>query len=90
MLFRSNNITEVIQLYLDNNLKDYYGIKKFWVDYDEQFDSYIVNIFFDRKIAIELGGKMNILIRRATNHIGNELTPMFQGIQLRFHQHFED
>jgi hypothetical protein len=84
-----DNITKIIQAYLDMNLPNYYNIKRFWVDYNEQFDDYIVNIFFDRQLAIEMGGGMNKLIRKATDEIGNELIPFFKGINLVFHQHFE-
>lgn len=85
-----DNIGIIIQSYLDMNLHNYYGIKRFLVDYNEQWGNYIINIFFDRQMAVDMGGGINMLIRRATNEIGNELTPFFKGINLVFHQHFED
>jgi len=85
-----DNMTKIIESYLDMNIDEYYGVKKFWVDYNEVHDSYDINIFFDRKLAIKLGGKMNIIIRKATDNIGNDTNNMFSGLKLGLYQHFED
>ena len=85
-----NNLEHIIQSYLDMNLDGYHGIKKFLVVYNKKFDNYTINIFFDRQLAVEMGGKINLLIRKATNQIGNELSKIFHGSNLTFHQHFED
>lgn len=85
-----DNMVKIIQSYLDMNVNQYYGVKRFLVDYNEQFDTYPINIIFDRKLAIELGGKMNIVMRKATDAVGNDTTNMFSGLELRYYQHFED
>jgi hypothetical protein len=85
-----DNMTNVIQFYLNMNLPNYYGIKRFWVDYNEQFDSYDINIFFDRQISIDMGGGINMLLRNAINSIGKELNSMFKGARFSLYQHFED
>ena len=74
-----DNIGKVIQSYLTMNLPNYYGIKRFFVDYNEHFDRYDINIFFDRRISIDMGGGINMLIRNAKFHIGQELSTMFNG-----------
>jgi len=86
----TDNMSKVIQSYLDMNLPNYYGIKRFWVDYDEQFDQYDINVFFDRQIAIDMGGGINMLIRNAINSISQEVGGMFNGVRFAFFQHFEN
>ena len=82
-----DNIGMIIQSYLDMNLHNYYGVKRFWVDYNEQFDDYIINIFFDKKLVMDSG---NLVMRKANSKIGDELIPFFKGVNLVFHQHYED
>lgn len=85
-----DNMTKIIQSYLDMNLPNYYGIKRFWVDYNEQFDSYDINIFFDRQMAIDMGGGINMLLRNAKYYISEELNTVFNGAKFSLYQHFED
>jgi hypothetical protein len=87
---KSERMSNLIKSYLDRNLSEYKGVKKIEVKYSEEYNSYHVNIFFDRKLAIELGGRMNSFINKATSKIGDDATIMFDGLHLRFYQHFED
>jgi len=83
-----DNLRDIIQSYLDKNIENYYAIKRFWVDYNDVHDSYDINIFFDRQIAVEMGGGINMLIRRAGSHISHELNEIFNGIKLKYYVHY--
>jgi hypothetical protein len=85
-----DNMTKIIQSYLDMNLPNYYAIKRFLVDYNEQFDSYDINIFFDRQMAIDMGGGINMLLRNAKYYINEELNSVFNGAKFSLYEHFED
>ena len=41
------------------DVKDYEGVCRIMVDYDEQFDKIVLNVFFDRKFAIKNGRSFN-------------------------------
>lgn len=85
-----DKLTNIIQHFLETNLENYYGIKKFWVDYNEQMNGYDINIFFDKQLAIEIGLGVNMLRRRALSSISQELNSMFQGLKFYFYDHYED
>jgi len=85
-----DNMSKIIQSYLDMNLPNYYGIKRFWVDYNEQFDGYDVNIFFDRQVVMDMGGGSNMLLRNANFYLNEELNSVFNGAKFSLYQHFED
>jgi len=85
-----DNMSKIIQSYLDMNLPNYYGIKRFWVDYNEQFDGYDVNIFFDRQVVMDMGGGSNMLLRNANFYLKEELNSVFNGAKFSLYQHFED
>jgi hypothetical protein len=84
-----NNMTNIIQSYLNGNIKNYYAINRFLVEYDDVDNSFHINIFFDRQISIEMGGGMNMLIRRAGVSISDELNMMFAGLNFRYYAHYE-
>lgn len=85
-----DNMTKIIQSYLDMNLPNYYAIKRFLVDYNEQFDSYDINIFFDRQVVMDMGGGTNMLLRNAKYYINEELNSVFNGAKFSLYEHFED
>jgi hypothetical protein len=85
-----DNMSKIIQSYLDMNLPNYYGIKRFWVDYNEQFDGYDVNIFFDRQVVMDMGGGSNMLLRNANFYLNEELNSVFNGAKFYLYQHFDD
>lgn len=85
-----DNMTNIIQSYLDMNIPNYYAIKRFVVNYNEQFDQYDIHIFFDRQIAVDMGGGINMLLRNAKHHIFQELTSVFSGAKFDMFQNFED
>jgi hypothetical protein len=85
-----DNMTKIIQSYLEMNLPNYYGIKRFWVDYNEQFDAYDINIFFDRQVVMDMGGGTNMLLRNAKYYINEELNSVFNGAKFSIYEHFED
>jgi hypothetical protein len=85
-----DNMSQIIQSYLDMNIPNYYGIKRFWVDYNEQFDGYDVNIFFDRQVVMDMGGGSNMLLRNANFYLKEELNSVFNGAKFSLYQHFED
>ena len=41
------------------DVKDYEGVCRIMVDYDEQFDKIVLNVFFDRKFAKKKGIAFN-------------------------------
>lgn len=85
-----DNIGKIIESYLNMTKSFHKGIKRFWVDYDETFDRYDINIFFDRQLAIKMGGKINSLIRDSISSIGSDIEGMFKGVRFSIFQHFED
>jgi len=85
-----DNMSKIIQSYLDMNIPNYYGIKRFWVEYNEQFDSYDVNIFFDRQVVMDMGGGSNMLLRNANFYLNEELNSVFNGAKFSLYQHFDD
>jgi hypothetical protein len=85
-----DNMSKIIQSYLDMNIPNYYGIKRFWVEYNEQFDAYDVNIFFDRQVVMDMGGGSNMLLRNANFYLNEELNSVFNGAKFSLYQHFDD
>ena len=41
------------------DVKDYEGVCSIMVDYDEEFDKIVLNVFFDKKFAIKNGRSFN-------------------------------
>lgn len=85
-----DKLTNIIQHYLETNLENYYGIKKFWVDYNEQLNGYDINVFFDKQLAIEMGLEMKKLRTRVLVSISQELNSFFKGTKFYFYEHYED
>ena len=52
------------------DVKDYEGVCEIGVHYDEEFDKIILNIFFDRKFAVEKGSGFNKVKNTVTNDVG--------------------
>ena len=59
------------------------------VDYDEQFDKFVFNIFFSRPKAVELGSKLNSRQNEIINQIGNKIQSVL-GFEPFMYLHYED
>jgi len=77
----------VIQSYLDSN--DYELVSRCWVDYDEDFDRYNINIIFNKKEFLKLGSRQNAHFIKIGNEISRELTSYFRKVKFTFYTHFE-
>ena len=86
---REDNMCKIIKTYLDMKLPEHYGVKRFSVKYNNHFERYEIDIFFDWEIAVELGGKINSLIRLSLELIAGEIDGMFSGLRFALFQHFE-
>jgi len=52
------------------NSESYEGVVDIGVDYDEIMDKFVLNIFFDKKFAIDLGLRFNSIRKKVINEIG--------------------
>ena len=77
----------VMQSYLNSN--DYELVDRVWVDYNDDFDRYDINIFFNKKEFIKLGPKQTSHLRKIGNEIEKELKKYFTNVKLSFYTHFE-
>ena len=77
----------VMQSYLNSN--DYELVDRVWVDYNDDFDRYDINIFFNKKEFIKLGSKQTSHLRKIGNEIEKELKKYFTNVKLSFYTHFE-
>lgn len=49
--------------------ENYEGVCDVEVDYDEEHDKFVINIFFDRRFAVEKGSKFNAHVKRVIGQI---------------------
>lgn len=54
------------------NTENYEGVCDIGVDYDEEHDKFVINIFFDRRFAVKKGSKFTAHIKKIINQVGNK------------------
>jgi hypothetical protein len=71
------------------NLESYKGVCNIMVDYDSEQDRFVINIFYNRKYLIDLGGKTSAHLARITNDIGKKFVS-FTGYNPLLYGHYEE
>ena len=69
--------------------KDYEGVCDIQVDYDEQMDKIVLNIFFDRIFAIYSGKNFNKIRKSVIHSIGTK-SLNWLNIKPLLYEHYED
>lgn len=59
------------------------------VDYDEQMDKFVFNVFFSRQKAKESGAKHNSNLNLVINNVGKKIKSVF-GMEPYMYLHYED
>lgn len=54
------------------DVNDYEGVCRIMVDYDEEFNKIVLNVFFDRKFAIKNGRSFNKIKNSVIDNIGTK------------------
>lgn len=71
------------------NVKHYEGVCRIKVDYDEEFDKFVINVFFDRKFVINNGRSFNKIKRTVIDSIGEKALSLLN-MKPWIYLHFED
>ena len=71
------------------DVKDYEGVCNIQVDYDEEFDKFVLNIFFNRKFAITNGKNFNKIKNSVINSVGLKTLNWINTKPL-IYMHYED
>lgn len=72
------------------NSQSYYGVCRVMVDYDEQIDKFVLNVFFDKKhiLSLNSGSKQTKFIRDVINEIGSNFYS-FTTLKPLMYEHFD-
>lgn len=81
------SMENILQSYFNSN--DYDLVNRVWVDYDDTFDRYNINVFFNKKEFIKLESSQNGHIRKVFNEIRSELNGYFKNVRTALYTHFE-
>ena len=81
------SMENILQSYFNSN--DYDLVNRIWVDYDDTFDRYNINVFFNKKEFIKLGSSQNGHIRKVFKEISSELNGYFKNVKTALYTHFE-
>lgn len=71
------------------NSENYEGVCNVLVDYDEEMDRFVLNVFFNRHYIINLGSKQNSFINNSINEIGYKFFD-FIGKKPLMYSHYND
>ncbi len=83
------NLISVFSKFLNRDLLG--GVCNVIVDYDDEMNRFVLNVFFDRKHLVKLndGGKQSNFLRKTVNEYGN----LFRGLSGQnplIYQHYGD
>jgi len=71
VLISESQVEKLIRIFSNMyDAKDYEGVCSIKVDYDEEFDKMVINVFFDRKFAINNGRSFNKIKNSVIDNIG--------------------
>ena len=65
-----DSLCKVFEKFINN--EDYEGVCDVGVDYDDVMDSFVLNIFFDGRFAVEKGSRFTAHIKKIINQVGNK------------------
>lgn len=71
------------------NSENYEGVCNVLVDYDEEMDRFVLNVFFNLTYNINLGSKQHSFVKNSINEIGNKFFD-FIGKKPLMYIHYND
>jgi|LakMenE18May11ns_1017448.scaffolds.fasta_scaffold9538888_1 hypothetical protein len=79
---------KIVERYFEEQEKPE-GVCKIMIDYNNEFDKIVINIFFDRRFSIKKGEKFTGYRNKIVNQYGYAFLNMF-GIKPFLYEHYED
>lgn len=69
------------------NSENYEGVDNIMVDYDDVMDKFVLNIFFNKKFAVDVGPKLTSIHNKIVNQVGHRFE-LGTGMKPLIYTHF--